>query len=72
KKELDIEDQDIKIIENNRVNGKAFLALTEEKLLKHPYNMDGGPAYEITQLIETLKSEKADQTYQAQDEQNRL
>ncbi|CAG8728684.1 7098_t:CDS:2, partial [Racocetra fulgida] len=58
KKELDVEDQDIKIIEKHRVNGRIFLTLTKEELLKHPYNMVGGPAYEFTQLIETLKGEK--------------
>ncbi|CAG8517207.1 14505_t:CDS:2, partial [Dentiscutata heterogama] len=36
----------------------SFLNLTEEKLLKHPYNLVGGTAYEIAHLIELLKGEE--------------
>ncbi|CAG8772071.1 13258_t:CDS:2, partial [Dentiscutata erythropus] len=51
---------------NNRVDGSSFLSLTEEKLLKHPFNLVGGQAYEIAHLIKHLKGEEG-QIYQAQD-----
>ena len=37
------------------MNGKALLRLTEEKLVKHPYNIAGGPAAKLGKAIEKLK-----------------
>ena len=36
--------------------GRALLSLTEEKLVKHPYNLHGGAAMAIEQLIKVLKT----------------
>ncbi|CAG8473074.1 21266_t:CDS:2 [Dentiscutata erythropus] len=43
---------------NNRVDGSSFLSLTEEKLLKHPFNLVDGQAYEIARLIKLLKGKE--------------
>ena len=54
KEVLDIEPSDIKIIENNRVAGLAFLGLTEQKLVNPPYNLLGGPAGAIANLVKRI------------------
>ncbi|CAG8618172.1 6022_t:CDS:2 [Funneliformis caledonium] len=55
--DLDLDDEDIKIIEKNKVAGQVFINLTEEKLLAPPYNLLGGPAGAIAFLIKSLKDE---------------
>ncbi|CAJ0836759.1 7270_t:CDS:2 [Entrophospora sp. SA101] len=56
--EYDLDDEDIKIIERNKVAGKVFLNLTEEKLIALPYNLMGGPAGAIALLIKILYNEE--------------
>ncbi len=53
-KDLHIEPCDIKIIENNRVTGIAFLGLTKQELINHPYNLPGGPAGVIAYLVDRI------------------
>nr|CAG8507490.1 6128_t:CDS:2 [Entrophospora candida] len=55
KEELELENEDIQIIDNNRVNGRAFLELSQEDLER--WKMPGGPAKTITILIENIKGE---------------
>ncbi|PKC00953.1 hypothetical protein RhiirA5_504889 [Rhizophagus irregularis] len=52
--EFDLDDEDINIIEKNKVAGQVFITLTEEKLLAPPYNLLGGPAGAIELLIKEL------------------
>ncbi len=52
--DLDLDDEDIMIIEKNKVAGQVFITLTEEKLLAPPYNLLGGPAGAIALLIKAL------------------
>ncbi|RIA95704.1 hypothetical protein C1645_733828 [Glomus cerebriforme] len=49
--ELDLDDEDIKIIEKNKVVGQVFITLIEEKLLA------GGPAGAISLLIKAFNGE---------------
>jgi hypothetical protein len=51
---LDIEPGDIKVIEDNRVAGIAFLGSTRQMLINHPYNLPGGPAGAIAYLVERI------------------
>ncbi|CAG8620638.1 9098_t:CDS:2 [Ambispora gerdemannii] len=55
--EMDLDDEDIKIIEKNKVAGQVFISLTEDKLLAPPYNLLGGPAGTIALLIKALNGE---------------
>ena len=52
--DLDLDDEDIMIIEKNKVAGQVFITLTEEKLLAPSYNLLGGPAEAIALLIKAL------------------
>ncbi|KAF0421095.1 serine/threonine protein kinase [Gigaspora margarita] len=67
KEELDLElnDKYIEQIEKNEVSGRAFLKLTTEKLLAHPYNLPGGPAEIIADLVNEIKGEGEEQKLQA-------
>ena len=56
KERYDIDDEHIKIIEQNQVAGRALLSLTEEKLVKHPYNLPGGVATTIAELVNILQT----------------
>ncbi|CAG8848819.1 18427_t:CDS:1, partial [Racocetra persica] len=38
KLDFDLKDKHIKQIEKNKVSGRVFLKLTQEKLIVHPYN----------------------------------
>ncbi|CAG8775604.1 3819_t:CDS:2, partial [Cetraspora pellucida] len=55
---LFLEDGDIKPFRDNRVPGSAFLRLNVDKLIAHPYNLHGGPAETIAELIEKIKGEE--------------
>ncbi|CAG8641976.1 247_t:CDS:2, partial [Ambispora gerdemannii] len=55
--EMDLDDEDISIIEKNKVAGRVFISLTEDKLIASPYNLLGGPAGAIALLIKELNSE---------------
>ena len=52
----DIIEEDWKKLQENRVNGSTLLLLTEEKLVKHPYNIAGGPAAKLAAAIENLRA----------------
>lgn len=54
KEDLDIESSDIEIIEQNRVPGNAFLGLTEQILVNHPYNLLAGA---ISRLVEEIREQ---------------
>jgi hypothetical protein len=45
-------EDDLRSLREQKVSGLAFLRLTEQKLLKDPYGLLGGPASEIAWLIE--------------------
>ncbi|GBB84152.1 hypothetical protein RclHR1_01080008 [Rhizophagus clarus] len=49
---LELEEKDLEIIHKQRVNGRDFLKLTEEKLLRHPYNLPGGPTSRLADFAE--------------------
>ncbi|CAG8604009.1 2397_t:CDS:2, partial [Acaulospora morrowiae] len=51
--ELDLEDEDINIIYNQRVRGDIFLKLTEVTLER--WGIPGGPAIAITELVKQVK-----------------
>ena len=55
KDELDLDNKHIKIIEDQKVAGRAFLNLTPEKLER--LGMTGGPAETIVDLIRDIKGE---------------
>ncbi|CAJ0913668.1 17951_t:CDS:2 [Entrophospora sp. SA101] len=57
KEELELENEDIQIIDNNRVNGCAFLELNVDKLMQD--GLKRGPAENITQLIKDIKGGKS-------------
>jgi len=56
KDEYDLDDQDIKIIERNRVSGPDFLTLTKKDLHGAPYDLPDGVARRIELLINSLKT----------------
>ena len=45
------------VLLQQEVTGKALVSLTEENLLKHPYNLPGGPAIRIAQSVAALAAE---------------
>ncbi|CAG8476378.1 14477_t:CDS:2 [Dentiscutata erythropus] len=61
RKELYLEDQDIKTIRDNRVTGATFLKLTLGKLLSYPYKFPGRPAELIADLINKIKDKEPEQ-----------
>ncbi|CAH1767831.1 4154_t:CDS:2 [Entrophospora sp. SA101] len=61
KEELELENEDIQIIDNNRVNGCAFLELNVDKLMQD--GLKRGPAENITQLIKDIKGGKSRTEY---------
>jgi hypothetical protein len=56
-KNLNLTKDDFAIFYKQKVSGRAFLYLTEQKLLNFPYNFLGGPALEIANLIEQLNNQ---------------
>ncbi|CAG8839114.1 10229_t:CDS:2, partial [Gigaspora margarita] len=54
---LDLDEDDIAKIKNNKVKGSAFLELSKEDLLASPYNLPDGPARTIAGLIRNIKGE---------------
>ena len=60
KEVLDIEPSDIKIIEDNRVAGLAFLSLTKQKLVNSSYNLLGRSARVIANLIKRINDKRQD------------
>src|ERR1044072_4576178 len=54
--DLELEPEDYDIIEKERINGRAFLNITEEKL--RSYGMKGGPASNIAVFAKECKDKK--------------
>src|SRR4051794_35390584 len=52
---LRLDDDDLGILRKQKVDGQAFLELTEEKLLASPYNFPGGPAIKLAKEIKAIK-----------------
>src|SRR2546430_12312683 len=52
---LKLDDDDLGILRKQKVDGQAFLELTEEKLLASPYNFPGGPAIKLAKEAKVLK-----------------
>ena len=52
---LKLDDDDLGILRKQKVDGQAFLELTEEKLLASPYNFPGEPAIKLAKEIKALK-----------------
>src|SRR5438045_5269944 len=55
-KDLGLDDDDLEIIRKEKVNGRAFLNITEEKL--RSYGMPGGPASNIAVFAKECKDKK--------------
>src|ERR1044071_3660704 len=55
-KDLGLDDDDLEIIRKEKVNGRAFLNITEEKL--RSYGMPGGPASNIAVFAKECKEKK--------------
>src|SRR2546423_4717757 len=64
---LKLDDDDLGILRKQKVDGQAFLELTEEKLLASPYNFPGGPAIKLAKEIKALKEKpkRAFSTYRS-------
>ncbi|RPB21822.1 hypothetical protein L211DRAFT_840185 [Terfezia boudieri ATCC MYA-4762] len=57
--EYGLEDDDIELIYKNNVRGRHLPKLTEEKLCNHPYNLSGGGAATVIDLIsEVIKPQQ--------------
>jgi len=56
KESLDLDDEDIQKITDQKVAGLAFLRLTAEKLMQ--YGLKGGPATRIAQFVKEIKGEE--------------
>ncbi|CAJ0849596.1 14356_t:CDS:2 [Entrophospora sp. SA101] len=70
KEELELENEDIQIIDNNRVNGCAFLELNVDKLMQD--GLKRGPAENITQLIKDIKGGKSRVSHEQEREIGKL
>jgi hypothetical protein len=53
---LELEEEDLEIIRKQRVNGRDFLKVTEEKL--RSYGMAGGPATRLADFAKECKEKK--------------
>ena len=54
--DLGLDDDDLEIIREQKINGHAFLNITEEKLQN--YGMKGGPASNIAEFVKKYKEKK--------------
>src|SRR4051794_35742591 len=54
--DLVLDDDDLKIIEKEKITGRAFLKITEEKL--RSYGMAGGPASDLADFAKELGKRK--------------
>ncbi|GBC21822.1 crinkler (CRN) family protein [Rhizophagus irregularis DAOM 181602=DAOM 197198] len=54
--DLELEEEDLEIVRRQRVNGRDFLKITEEKLEK--WGMSGGPAARLADFSEECKERK--------------
>ena len=51
-----MEERYAKALKDQEVDGRALLTLTKDDLLKEPYKILGGPAANLAQAIEKLKT----------------
>ena len=56
--ELDLEDEDINKLHDQRVNGGTFLALKYEMLVNPPLSIPVGPAVKLVELINKIQGGK--------------
>ena len=56
--ELDLEDEDINKLHDQRVKGDTFLALKYEMLVNPPLSIPVGPAVKLIELINEIKGGK--------------
>ncbi|CAJ0641391.1 23014_t:CDS:1 [Entrophospora sp. SA101] len=56
--DLNLEERYLEFLHKQEINGRAFLLLTEEKLLGPPCNFAGGPALILAEQIKILKDSK--------------
>src|SRR3954468_8949749 len=56
--DLELSEKVFKILEKQEVNGRDFLKITEEKLIRHPYNLPGGPASRLADFAKELSKRK--------------
>src|SRR2546429_5084236 len=56
--DLELDDDDLEIIRKQKVTGRDFLKITEEKLIRHPYNLPGGPASRLADFAKELSKRK--------------
>ncbi|KAF0520583.1 hypothetical protein F8M41_016229 [Gigaspora margarita] len=59
--------QDFKKIEDNWVSGPVLLRLTLEKLLAFPYELPGGPADAVAELVSKIKGERQEHLRENED-----
>ena len=52
-----LQNSHLEFLRKQDVNGSAFLRLNVDKLIANPYNLPGGPAENIAELIEKIKGE---------------
>ena len=57
RKNLNLTEDNFAILREQEVSGRAFLRLTEQKLLNPPYSLLGGPASEIAELVKQLNNQ---------------
>ncbi|CAG8790446.1 18694_t:CDS:2, partial [Gigaspora rosea] len=57
KQSLKMKETHFTILQEQEVTGLAFLRLNVDKLIAHPYNLPGGPAETIAELIDKIKGE---------------
>ncbi|RHZ88674.1 hypothetical protein Glove_21g216 [Diversispora epigaea] len=69
KVKLDLDDDDINIIEKNKISGSNFLLLTEDNLLTPPCNFPLGPAKRIAELVNKIKSEEQEREKKRKEEE---
>ena len=58
RRNLNLTEDEFAILRGQRVSGFVFLRLTERKLLKSPYNLLGGTASVIAELVERLNQSR--------------
>src|SRR3954454_16955356 len=58
KEYLELDDDALEIICKQKVTGRDFLKITEEKLIRHPYNLPGGSASRLADFAKELSKRK--------------
>ena len=57
RKNLNLNDNDFKILHDQDVDGSVFVDLIYDQLVKHPFNFSGGKATILSKVIKELKSQ---------------